>query len=62
MTQDDGDKVVALRHDQPALSRGSQAVAIAIAVINGLVELGKWAMALGIILLAGFGLASLLLR
>jgi hypothetical protein len=44
----------------PGFSRCSTIIAVVITIVSGIVELGKWAMLLGVMVLAGFGLATLL--
>jgi hypothetical protein len=63
MTRDpDGDADVVPFPNQPAAAptRGTSAVAAVIAVVGGIVELGKLALMLTVMVLAGFGLAALL--
>jgi hypothetical protein len=58
--RDPDDAVVPFPNAAPPLARGSTALAIVLAITSAIVELGKLAMWLAFLALAGFGLASLL--
>jgi hypothetical protein len=56
---DDAD-IVPFPNLAPRPPRGTAAVAVVVAIVSGVVELAKFAMLLAVVVLAGYGLATLL--